>query len=241
MTDSSTVAMPSMTSPSPGIRSPASHSTTSPARSAERGDLLDLARLASSRLRERVGLGLAQAVGLGLAARFRHGFGEVREQHREPQPQGDLQREADAAGAGEDVADQEHGGERRAHFDHEHHRILQQRDRVQFARTTRASPRPTISGSNSGRERASFLGSSDVGSSCGPFGRGFGFADQSSTWLSSRAAAGSSRTACRYASGNAPRSAPAKAPGNRSARRRSARCRPAGRQTAGRAWGRCRS
>ena len=34
-----------------------------------------------------VRLGLAQSICLGLAARFRHGFGEVREQDREPEPQ----------------------------------------------------------------------------------------------------------------------------------------------------------
>ena len=39
MTDSSTVAMPSMTSPSPGTNSPVLHSTTSPARSFEEGTL----------------------------------------------------------------------------------------------------------------------------------------------------------------------------------------------------------
>ena len=60
ITDSSTVAMPSITSPSPGIRSPASQSTTSPARSAEAatGSILppDVNTLGG-----RVGLGLAQA------------------------------------------------------------------------------------------------------------------------------------------------------------------------------------
>ena len=55
-------------------------------------DLLDLASR-SQALGDHVGLGLAQGVGLRLAARFGHGFGEVREQHREPEPQRDLQRE----------------------------------------------------------------------------------------------------------------------------------------------------
>ena len=41
--------------------------------------------------RQSVGLRLAQAVGLSFAARFRHRFGEVREQHREPEPQRDLE------------------------------------------------------------------------------------------------------------------------------------------------------
>ena len=39
---------------------------------------------------------------------------------------------SDAAGAGEQVADQKHRGERCAHFDDEHHRVLQQRDRIQL-------------------------------------------------------------------------------------------------------------
>ena len=39
-------------------------------------------------------LGLAQRVGLGLAAALGHGFGEVREEHGEPEPEGDLQIEA---------------------------------------------------------------------------------------------------------------------------------------------------
>ena len=58
----------------------------------------------------------------------------------------------------------EHRRQRGADLDDEHHRVLQQRDRVQLRRTSRRSPRATISGSNSGRDRASFFGSSDVGS-----------------------------------------------------------------------------
>ncbi len=34
--------------------------------------------------------------------------------------------------------------------------------------------RPTISGSNNGRDRASFFGISEAGSLCGAFGAGFG-------------------------------------------------------------------
>ena len=58
--------------------------------SADAGHLLDLA-VSVEPLRQRVGLGLAEAVGLRFAARFRHGFGEIREQHREPEPERDLQ------------------------------------------------------------------------------------------------------------------------------------------------------
>ena len=41
-------------------------------------------------------LGLAQRVGLGLAAALGHGLGEVGEEHREPEPERDLQIEAEA-------------------------------------------------------------------------------------------------------------------------------------------------
>ena len=53
------------------------------------GNLLDLSRRVQP-LCQRIGLGLAQGVGLSLSARFRHGFGEVGEQHREPEPERDL-------------------------------------------------------------------------------------------------------------------------------------------------------
>src|SRR5260370_1131738 len=44
----------------------------------------------------RFGLGAAEGVGLGLAAAFGHGFGEVGEEHGEPQPEGDLEVEAES-------------------------------------------------------------------------------------------------------------------------------------------------
>ena len=49
--------------------------------------------------RRRLLLGRAQGVGLGFAARFGHRLGKVGEDDREPQPERDLQREADVAGA----------------------------------------------------------------------------------------------------------------------------------------------
>ena len=52
-----------------------------------------------------LGAGLAQVVGLRLAASLGHRLGEVGEQHREPQPQRDLQLEAERARRGrEEVA-----------------------------------------------------------------------------------------------------------------------------------------
>ena len=110
MTDSSTVAMPSITSPSPGMMSPGfAHHDVAGAQL--RGRHLFGAICPTTRRRHRVGLGLAQRVGLRLAARFRHRFGEVGEQHREPQPQRDLKRETDARRADGDIADQEDRGD----------------------------------------------------------------------------------------------------------------------------------
>ena len=132
MTDSSTVAMPSITSPSPGIRSPASQITTSPARSCDAGTCSILPP-SSTRLRDRVGLGLAQGVGLRLAARFRHRFGEIGKQHREPEPERDLQLRSRSPAPPVTMSRTRKTVVSAApDFDHEHHRILHQRDRIQL-------------------------------------------------------------------------------------------------------------
>jgi hypothetical protein len=93
--DSSTDATPSTTSPSPGINSPAETDTKSP------GAIWIPARLdlpvGKQALRHRLRFRLAQRVRLRLAAAFRHGLGKVGKQHREPQPQRDLQIESEAA------------------------------------------------------------------------------------------------------------------------------------------------
>ena len=92
MADSSTLAIPSTTSPSAGMTSPAETTTLSPSRS-DRGASSTSpsgsgdARSSPTRA--------AQRLGLGLAPPFGHRLGEVREQHREPEPDGDQ--------AGEDV------------------------------------------------------------------------------------------------------------------------------------------
>ena len=92
---SSTEATPSMTSPSPGIMSPASTSTTSSLRSVAAETSWWLAPCA--RLVELLGLHVAarrpQRIGLRLAAAFGHRLGEVGEQHREPQPGRDAEDE----------------------------------------------------------------------------------------------------------------------------------------------------
>ena len=65
-----------------------------------------------------------EAVGAGLSAAFGQGFGEVGEQHGEPQPHGDLHRyKSGHGGVGHEA---QHGGEDGGQFDHQHHwRALQ--------------------------------------------------------------------------------------------------------------------
>ena len=92
-----TEAMPSMTSPSEGMMSPASTSTTSPTFRLGAGDEL----VASANRRPVSSLACVsvrvppQRIGLRLAAAFGDRFGEIGEQHGEPQPEDDLELEAD--------------------------------------------------------------------------------------------------------------------------------------------------
>ena len=88
MADSSTEAMPSMTSPSDGMISPADTTHLVADRRAARRHLLDRA-VGTAAVGERLAAGLAQGGGLRLAASLGHGLGEVGEQDREPQPGGD--------------------------------------------------------------------------------------------------------------------------------------------------------
>ena len=83
-------------------------------------------------------LGLAQRVGLRLAAALGHGLGKVGEQHREPQPERDLQIEAEAGAMMDGVVDQQRGGEHAAHFHHKHHRVLDHPARVELANAVHA-------------------------------------------------------------------------------------------------------
>jgi hypothetical protein len=108
MAASSTLAMPSMTSPSAGITSPASQTTRSPfSRSAEPG------RFLAPFLRRRAMVSLRAARRLSrlrLATAFGDGFGEVGEEHGEPEPERELEDEAVIGLGGEDAR----GGEHRA-------------------------------------------------------------------------------------------------------------------------------
>ena len=129
-----TEAMPSITSPSDGIRSPASTRTTSS--DLESGAGHEPVILLVAGPGDQLGLGLgalaAQRVRLRLAAALGDGFGEIGEQDGEPQPQDDLELEADVFAAGDEIADQDHRGQRGDDLEHEHHRVLHQRARIEL-------------------------------------------------------------------------------------------------------------
>ena len=80
-----------------------------------------------------VAAGAAQSVGLRLAAPFGDGLGEIGEQHREPQPGGDLARERGRPVVSHKVANEEQGHHQRHHFGDEDDRVLRQRPRVELA------------------------------------------------------------------------------------------------------------
>ena len=109
-----------------------------------RGDHL-LAAVAQA-ARGRVLLRCAQRVGLRLAARFGHRLREVREEDGEPEPDRDLQREADVV-ATEEVAQKPERRQRASHFNDEHHRVARHPARVQLRERVASSaahqrPRP---------------------------------------------------------------------------------------------------
>ena len=78
-------------------------------------------------------LGLAQRIGLRLAAPLGHGFGKVGEQHREPQPERDLEVKPEAGPVVNGVVDQQRGGQHAAHLHHKHHRVFDHAARVELA------------------------------------------------------------------------------------------------------------
>ncbi len=131
MADSSTLAIPSITSPSPGMRSPASQTTMSPLRSWVPGTRSSVAidELAGHGL----GPGLAQRIGLCLAATLGHRLREVSEEHREPEPEGDLEVEEQIVPPGEQVPYEQEGQHNAAHFDHEHDGVLGDQPGIKLA------------------------------------------------------------------------------------------------------------
>ena len=78
-------------------------------------------------------LALRRVSAWALPRPFCHGFGKVGEEHREPEPQRDLQVEAEAGAVIDDVVDEQPGGEHAAHLDHKHHRVLHHDARIQLA------------------------------------------------------------------------------------------------------------
>ena len=107
-----TDAMPSMTSPSLGISVAGldQHDVALLQRRRRR----DLVRpvAVDEQLGHRLGLGAAQGRRLRLAAPFGDRLGEIGEDHGEPQPHVDLEREAVVAAAGDEVAHEQHRRQR---------------------------------------------------------------------------------------------------------------------------------
>ena len=77
-------------------------------------------------LRLRLGTRAPERIRLRLAAALRHRLGEIREQHRDPQPHDDLERETEVLAASREVAQEDHGGQGGDDLDHEHDRVLHQ-------------------------------------------------------------------------------------------------------------------
>ena len=94
MADSSTLAIPSMTSPSPGMMSSASQTTTVAFLQMRQAGTLFLASRSIRAARHRRRAHSAQVFGLRFAAAFRHRFGKIGEEEREPEPERDLKIEA---------------------------------------------------------------------------------------------------------------------------------------------------
>ena len=91
---SSTDATPSMMSPSAGMTSPAVDPDDVALAQRRRRHGLERA-VGALALGHRFGLGAPQRVGLRLASALGHRFREVGEQHRQPEPERDLQLEAE--------------------------------------------------------------------------------------------------------------------------------------------------
>ena len=87
---------------------------------------------AGDQLGLRLGTLPPQSVGLRLAAPLGDGFGEIGEQHREPQPKNDLELKFDLAAAGDQVANEDHRREDGHDLEHEHDRIFDQRARIEL-------------------------------------------------------------------------------------------------------------
>ena len=95
------------------------------------GDLLKRA-CRSVPLRDGFAFGLAKRIGLRLAAAFGHRFSEVGKQHREPQPERNLQIEPKPDTMMNRIVDKQKRGEHAADFDNKHYGILYHPARIKF-------------------------------------------------------------------------------------------------------------
>ena len=130
MADSSTLAMPSTTSPSPGMMSPASTSTRSPLRSSPADTPWTLPSssrtlaVVSTRVRRRVSAWARPRPSASASAKLAKST--VNQSHRETSPvknSGPI--------AGEEVLEEVVGGHHGADLHHEHHRVAHQLERVE--------------------------------------------------------------------------------------------------------------
>src|SRR5439155_9495091 len=79
-------------------------------------NFLELAIAAYETIGDRLRARLAERIRLSLTAAFGHGLGKIREQHREPQPKGDLKVELESGAA----LEKQYCGDHAANLNHKH-------------------------------------------------------------------------------------------------------------------------
>jgi hypothetical protein len=94
--------------------------------------LEQLAIRAGQQLRLRPGARAPQRIRLRLAAAFGDRLGEVGAQDGRPEPEDDLELEADILPTSEQVADEDDRGQHGHDLEHEHDRIADQRARIEL-------------------------------------------------------------------------------------------------------------
>ena len=127
MAASSTLAIPSITSPSAGNDVAGFADDEVAFLQDRRGNFFLAAVLQATR--HRVLARPAQTGGLRFAAAFGHGFGKIGEEHREPEPDRQLRDETAQRRFGGEDSDSRQGG---ADHGHEHDRVFDHQTRVQF-------------------------------------------------------------------------------------------------------------
>ena len=143
--DSSTEPTPSMISPSAGMTSPASTTTTSPRWSSGAGTSSS-APLVEPAARGRRRARRAQRVRLRLAAPLGDRLGEVREQHGQPEPERRSRRRTRGCRVpADEVEEEDPGRDHAAELDDEHHRVLEPGGAGRASGTSRGRRRAAIS------------------------------------------------------------------------------------------------